>query len=69
MKHELLKKSIAFRVYSVLIMAAFFYFMTGSLEQMTLMTVLVEAIKTVQYSIFEYFWCRHSRNCDKKKKA
>jgi len=59
MKREVLKKSIAFRVFSVIIMAVFFYIVTGSLEQMTYFTLLVEAIKTAQYAIFEVGWKKY----------
>lgn len=66
MKRELLKKSIAFRIYSITIMALFFYIVTGSLKQMTLFTVLVEAIKTLQYSVFEVCWKKYKKKSSKK---
>jgi len=66
MKHEILKKSIVFRIYSVMIMAAFFYIVTGSFEKMTIFTVLVEAIKTAQYTIFEIGWDKY-KNIKRKK--
>lgn len=68
MKREILKKSIAFRVCSVIIMALFFYIVTGSLKEMTFFTVLVEAIKTVQYAVFELAWKKYKGYVESKKR-
>ena len=68
MKREILKKSIAFRIYSVIIMALFFYIITGSLEQMTYLTILVEAIKTIQYTVFEVAWKKYKKHSESKKR-
>ncbi len=67
MKREILKKSIAFRIVSVIVMATFFYIITGSFEEMTMLTVLVEAIKTVQYAVFEVCWKKYKEMSDKKR--
>lgn len=56
MKREILKKSITFRIVSIIVMAIFFYIYTGSLKKMTVLTVLVEVIKTAQYAVFEFGW-------------
>lgn len=69
MKKELLKKSVVFRIYSIIIIALFFYIVTGSLKQMTFFTVFVEAIKTVQYVVFEVFWEKYKKNKKKIKKS
>lgn len=67
MKREILKKSIAFRIVSVIVMATFFYIITGSFEEMTMLTVLVEAIKTVQYAVFEIGWKKYKEMSDRKR--
>lgn len=61
MKREVLKKSIAFRIISIIVMAILFYILTGSLKQMTYLTLLVEAVKTAQYGIFEILWKRYKK--------
>lgn len=61
MKREVLKKSIAFRIVSIIVMAIFFYILTGSFKQMTYFTLLVEAIKTVQYGVFEVLWKKYKK--------
>lgn len=66
MKRELLKKSIAFRAFSIIVMALFFYIVTGSLKQMTMFTVLVEAIKTLQYGVFEVCWKKYKKRPSKR---
>lgn len=53
---KVLKKSVAYRVYSFLIMGVFFYTITGSVKEMSIYTLAVEGVKTIQYSIFEFFW-------------
>lgn len=68
MKREILKKSIVFRIVSVTVMAAFFYLYTGSVKQMTLLTALVEIIKTIQYALFEIFWKRYKQKAKKYEK-
>lgn len=68
MKREILKKSIVFRIVSITVMAAFFYFYTGSVKQMTLLTALVETIKTIQYALFEIFWKRYKKRVKKHEK-
>jgi len=68
MKRELLKKSIAFRVISVTVMALFFYIVTGSLKQMTILTAMVEVIKTIQYVIFEFYWKKYKKKFKKIRK-
>lgn len=65
MKQEILKKSIAFRIVSITVMALFFYLYTGSLKQMTMLTALVEAIKTAQYAIFEFVWKKYKKRTQK----
>ena len=65
MRKEILKKSIAFRIVSILVMAVFFYFYTGSLKKMTMLTVLVEVIKTAQYAIFEFGWKKYKKRNQK----
>lgn len=65
MKREILKKSIVFRIVSVTVMALFFYIITGSFKQMTMLTVLVEAIKTVQYAAFEFCWKKYKKRFKK----
>ena len=62
MKRELLKKSIVYRFYSIVIMAIFFYMITGSFKEMTLFTALVEVIKTAQYGAFEFGWKKLKKN-------
>ncbi len=68
MERELLKKSVVFRICSVIIMALFFYLVTGSLEQMTYLTILVEVIKTIQYAIFEVAWKKYKERVESKKR-
>lgn len=61
MKREVLKKSIIFRIYSLIIIAILFYIITGSFKQMTYFTILVEAVKTAQYSVFEILWKKYKK--------
>lgn len=61
MRKEILKKSIAFRIVSIIVIAVFFYLYTGSLKQMTIFTIMVEAIKTAQYAVFEFAWKKYKK--------
>ncbi|MBU4266348.1 MAG: DUF2061 domain-containing protein [Candidatus Altiarchaeota archaeon] len=53
-----LKKSVLYRIYSLIIMGAFFYFITGSVKQMTFFALGIEIVKTIQYHVFEVLWSR-----------
>ena len=53
-----LKKSVLYRVYSLAIMGAFVYLITGSVKQMTFFTLGIEIVKTIQYHVFEVLWSR-----------
>lgn len=53
-----LKKAIWYRIYSIIIMAAVFYLITGSIIKMTALTALVETVKALQYYFFEIIWHR-----------
>lgn len=56
-----LKKSVIYRIYSLIIMGVFFYLITGSVKEMTLFTLAVETVKTIQYYVFEVLWGRSAR--------
>ena len=53
---NLVLKSIIYRSYSIVIAFMVFYIMTGEVKIASGFTLTIEAVKVVQYYLFEVIW-------------